>query len=110
LVAIRSGGDTVEVAGLPLAGDVGESAVRARDLPEPPARPRRQRAERFVAAVQEPRAHHERVAGDHVDETRPGAVRRLGDGDEQLPVLRLAVDDERVTLPDTERARTIASA
>jgi hypothetical protein len=52
--------------------------------------------------VQQPCAHHERVGGDHVDEARARAVRALGHCDEQLPMLRLALDDERVASLDAE--------
>ena len=78
--------------------------MRARSLAESPASPRRERAERVVAAVQEPRAH--RRAGRAVTTSTKRAPARyagLGDRDEQLPVLGLAVDDERVALPDAER-------
>ena len=88
----------VQVTGLSLAGDGGESAVGARDLPEAAARPRRERAERVVAAVQQPSAHHERVRRDDVHELRPRAVGGFGDRDEQLPVLRLALGDEGVAV------------
>ena len=52
--------------------------------------------------MQQPRAHHERVDGDHVDEARARAVGRLGHRDEQLSMLRLALDDERVASLDAE--------
>ena len=74
----------------------------ARDLSEAAARPRRERAERVVAAVQQPGAHHERVRRDDVHELRPRAVGGFGDRDEQLPVLRLALGDEGVAIADAE--------
>ncbi len=94
--------DAVEVPGFPLAGDVREGAARACDLPVAAACPRRERAERVVVAVQEPRAHHERIRCHDVYVTSARPVRRAGDGDEQLPMLGLALDDERVVLLDAE--------
>ena len=74
----------------------------ARDLAEAAACPRRDRAERVVGPVQEPGAHDERVEREDVDVPRACAVGGLGDGDEQLAMLGLALDDERVVLRDPE--------
>ena len=52
--------------------------------------------------MQQPGAHHERVRRDDVDELRSRTVGGLGDRDEQLPVLGLALDDEGVALADAE--------
>jgi len=60
--------------------------------------------------VQQPGSHHERIGGDDVDELRARAVGGLREGDEQLPVLGLALDDERVALLDAEADAQIASA
>ena len=96
------GRNAVEVAAVTLAGDLRERTVRARNLPKAPPRPRRDGAERVVGSVQEARAHHEWIQRQDLDVLRARAVRRLGDGDEQLPVLGLALDDERVSLLDAE--------
>jgi hypothetical protein len=95
--------NSVEVAGLSFAGDRRERAAWAGDLPEQPPPPRGDGAERVVRAVQEPRAHDERVPDDDVDKLRARTVRGLGDRDEQLPVLGLALDEQRVALVDAER-------
>ena len=95
--------DAVEIAGVAVPRDLNESAARAGDLSEPAAGPRRKRPDRVVGAVEQPRAHHEGVGGDDLDELRAGAVRGLGDRDGQLPVLGVGLDDEGVALLDPER-------
>ena len=94
--------DIVEVAGFAIARDERKRAARARGLAQPAAVPWCQGAERRVAAVQQPRAQHERIAGDHVHELRARAVGGLGDCDEELPVLGLALDEDRLALVDLE--------
>jgi hypothetical protein len=53
--------------------------------------------------VEETGARHERVVGEDVDVLRSGPVRGRRDRREQLAVLRLAVDDERVARANRER-------
>jgi hypothetical protein len=52
--------------------------------------------------VQEPCSHHERVGGDHVDVLRAGAIGGRRDRGEQLAVLGLSLDEERVPFADSE--------